>query len=289
MSDEGSLNIQKLRDFRLQRKPQFSHNSTDELDTSNSNNNSGDPKPVARRRIIVPPSDSDSEQEARDRETNSSTVDTNLQNTVDTNLENTEDTNPQEIVIANNSLFNSKYNGYSQRAMKNPSILEKEKQMKFLLEIFPNLDAMQIHDCLSKHSFNTDAAAAELSRMYNKSTQLGYTGYNEWRQDYDRREAESRKSQIANAVLYEQQQSFKRKASDDVSVTKKKKRRSYDSEDSAGSGHFRDKRVFDSDEDSDVEISNELTGDKKKVFEFFNTATVNELQLMASCSKKRRS
>lgn len=42
-----------------------------------------------------------------------------------------------------------------------------------------------------------------------------------------------------------------------------------------------------SDEDSDVEISDELTGDKKKVFEFFQTATMNELQLMGSCSKKK--
>lgn len=46
------------------------------------------------------------------------------------------------------------------------------------------------------------------------------------------------------------------------------------------------KLIF-SDEDSDVEISNELTGDKKKVFEFFQTATMNELQLMSSCSKKK--
>lgn len=80
----------------------------------------------------------------------------------------------------------------------------------------------QIHDCLSKHSFNTDAAAAELSRMYNKTTQLGYTGYNQWRQDYDRREAESRNSQLANQVIFEQQQSFKRKASDEEPTRKKK-------------------------------------------------------------------
>lgn len=42
-----------------------------------------------------------------------------------------------------------------------------------------------------------------------------------------------------------------------------------------------------SDEDSDVELNDELTGDKKKVFDFFETATLNELQLMASCSKKK--
>lgn len=80
----------------------------------------------------------------------------------------------------------------------------------------------QIHDCLSKHSFNTDAAAAELSRMYNKTSQLGYTGYNQWRQDYDRREAESRNSQLANQVIFEQQQSFKRKASGEEPTRKKK-------------------------------------------------------------------
>lgn len=44
---------------------------------------------------------------------------------------------------------------------------------------------------------------------------------------------------------------------------------------------------FFSDEDSDVEITNELTGDKKKVLDFFQTATAIELQLMATCSKKK--
>lgn len=42
-----------------------------------------------------------------------------------------------------------------------------------------------------------------------------------------------------------------------------------------------------SDEDSDLEISNELTGDKKRVFDFLQTATANELRLMSSCSQKK--
>lgn len=75
------------------------------------------PQPVVRKRIIVPPSDSDSE------------------------LETPEKQGPQ-IVVANNSALNSKYNGCFRA--KNPSVLEKEKQMKFLLEIFPNLEAMVI-------------------------------------------------------------------------------------------------------------------------------------------------
>lgn len=70
--------------------------------------------PVARKRIIALSSDSDSEIETQTK-------------------------NHLEGVITNNSVFNNRFNG---NKMKNPSILEKEKQMKFLLEIFPNLEAM---------------------------------------------------------------------------------------------------------------------------------------------------
>lgn len=42
-----------------------------------------------------------------------------------------------------------------------------------------------------------------------------------------------------------------------------------------------------SDEDSDVEISNELTGDKKAVLEFMRNAMPSELLLMSQCSQKR--
>lgn len=68
----------------------------------------------------------------------------------------------------------------------------------------------------------------------------------------------------------------------------KRRTESFDSDDSDRSGaDFKDTRVFDSDQDSDVEISNDLTGDKRKVMEFFETATLNELQLMNYCSKKK--
>lgn len=45
--------------------------------------------------------------------------------------------------------------------------------------------------------------------------------------------------------------------------------------------------MFYSDEDSDIEISNELTGDKKAVLEFMRTALPSELLLMSQCSQKR--
>ncbi|XP_048508009.1 SWI/SNF-related matrix-associated actin-dependent regulator of chromatin subfamily A containing DEAD/H box 1 homolog [Athalia rosae] len=46
-------------------------------------------------------------------------------------------------------------------------------------------------------------------------------------------------------------------------------------------------KVFDSDEDSDLELSNELTGDKKRVLEFMQTATLQELLMMSKCSQKK--
>lgn len=66
------------------------------------------------------------------------------------------------------------------------------------------------------------------------------------------------------------------------------KRRKVDNSDSNDSDtNYADTRVFDSDEDSDVEISDVLTPSKKKVLEFMETATASELQLMHSCSKKK--
>lgn len=45
--------------------------------------------------------------------------------------------------------------------------------------------------------------------------------------------------------------------------------------------------MFYSDDDSDIEISNELTGDKKAVLEFMQTALSSELLMMSQCSQKK--
>lgn len=70
----------------------------------------------------------------------------------------------------------------------------------------------------------------------------------------------------------------------------KKKRRKLNREEDvdidSDETNFKDK-VFDSDEDSDMEISNELTSDKKAVLEFMQNAVVSELLLMSQCSQKK--
>jgi len=50
-----------------------------------------------------------------------------------------------------------------------------------------------------------------------------------------------------------------------------------------------EKNIFHSysDDDSDIEISNDLTSDKKAVLEFMQTAITSELLLMSQCSQKK--
>lgn len=68
-----------------------------------------------RRRIVILPTDSDSESDSN------STV------------QSENNSNPSNFVVVTNGF---------RRSMKTPSILEKERQMKFLLDMFPHLEAM---------------------------------------------------------------------------------------------------------------------------------------------------
>lgn len=45
--------------------------------------------------------------------------------------------------------------------------------------------------------------------------------------------------------------------------------------------------IISSDDDSDVEVSNDLTGDKKAVLDFMQTAILAELLMMHQCSQKK--
>ncbi|KAK9887995.1 hypothetical protein WA026_000284 [Henosepilachna vigintioctopunctata] len=231
----------------------------------------GQPK---KRRILIVPTDSDSESDSND------TVVTSVSEN------NTPSAEPSDST-ADNKKVNRAYR-YVKKNMKTPSILEKERQMKFLLDMFPNLEAMVIHDVLSKYNFNTDQAAAELARLHGKEVKPG--GYDKWK--VDNQQAASHSSNHRTTI--EIQNHFKRQAEEMETNNRKKvkKRRlnadADDSDDSSGCNNYKDSRVFNSDDDdSDIELSDELTGDKKNVFDFMQNATITELQLMNSCSKKK--
>lgn len=319
MSDEGSPSKKSLRGFRYHKKPQLTNdlNSSEstelwekriiilssdseseaevktmscspKIDQNQDVPNSSQKSETAFNTTVPDPQSSQMIETAFNTTVadpqSSQTIDVVQPNCSQTENEKKQNQTPTPTVHASNLTTYTKFNGYTPRTMKNPSILEKEKQMKFLLEIFPNLDAMKIHDCLSRHGFNTDAAAAELSRNYNKP--VGY-GYSEWRLDYDKKAEEVKQTEMTRTALLIKNHGIKREREEPIKRKKVKRRKSYDSDDSMGSQGFKDKRVFDSDEDSDVELSDELSGDKKKVFDFLQTASINELQLMNSCSKKK--
>lgn len=186
------------------------------------------------------------------------------------------------------------------RPQKNPEVLEKERQMRFLMQSFPKADTMAIHNVLSRHNFDTDAAAAELAENRDKSEKA--CSYQQWRREQDRIEAERlaeqtrRQKEYLDKLKNKVDEDKKRKvevvvnkvvrAETSLPRPKRQKVDDVDSDDSGGAD-YRDARVYNSDDDSDVEITNDLTSDKKSVLEFLQKATPNELQLMASCSKKK--
>lgn len=191
--------------------------------------------------------------------------------------------NNKYVVIGNKVIVEriEDINGYNKRMQKSDAVLEKEKQMRFLREKYPTMESMAIHDILSKHNFNIEEAIKELElKSGNKQVGGSLENFQCWK-----------------ASIEEQQQvqttSFKKRTHSGEHSNAKKRVKQMRTEESvsddseADTHDYKDRRVFDSDEDSDVEISNDLTSDKKKVLEFFRTAIPNELQLMTSCSKKK--
>ncbi|XP_032675946.1 SWI/SNF-related matrix-associated actin-dependent regulator of chromatin subfamily A containing DEAD/H box 1 homolog isoform X1 [Odontomachus brunneus] len=124
----------------------------------------------------------------------------------------------------------------------------KEHKLKYLTTLYPQNNALRIQEVLISTNWNIEEAEETLRN--NK----------------------------------------KRNSKESPKLKKKKKRRKLNMEEDvdvdSDEGDYKDK-VFDSDEDSDVEISNELTGDKKAVLEFMQTAMSSELLLMSQCSQKR--
>uniref|UniRef100_A0A1Y1NGS1 SWI/SNF-related matrix-associated actin-dependent regulator of chromatin subfamily A containing DEAD/H box 1 homolog n=1 Tax=Photinus pyralis TaxID=7054 RepID=A0A1Y1NGS1_PHOPY len=193
--------------------------------------------------------------------------------------------NPDSVITPNTE---EDTNGTS-RLKKSDSIIEKEKQMRFLRERYPSMESMAIHDVLSKHNFNVDNAIKELQ------TSTGSNGpvdsYANWKVEQEKKEAEHKTEVKTEGVRNAFNPKKRSKIGEFSNTTKKKAKRmrteAVSDESDVETNDYKDRRVFDSDEDSDVEISNHLTSDKKKVLEFFNTAIPSELQLMATCSKKK--
>ncbi|XP_071630376.1 SWI/SNF-related matrix-associated actin-dependent regulator of chromatin subfamily A containing DEAD/H box 1 homolog [Temnothorax longispinosus] len=124
----------------------------------------------------------------------------------------------------------------------------KENKLKYLTTLYPQNDVIHIQEVLKSTNWNVEEAEEELKK--------------------------NRKRGLKESAKTSKKKRRKLNVDEDVDV---------DSDE----GNYNKDKVFNSDEDSDVEISNELTGDKKSVLEFMQTALPSELLLMSQCSQKR--
>lgn len=107
--------------------------------------------------------------------------------------------------------------------------------------------------------------------------------------NYKEKETVNNANSNSDDGVEESRRSRKRSFKDSSRSNKKKRRKLNRDEDvdiDSDETNFKDK-VFDSDEDSDIEVSNELTGDKKAVLEFMQNGLASELLLMSQCSQKK--
>ncbi|XP_026478006.1 SWI/SNF-related matrix-associated actin-dependent regulator of chromatin subfamily A containing DEAD/H box 1 homolog [Ctenocephalides felis] len=159
-----------------------------------------------------------------------------------------------------------------------PDVKSKEKHLRILVSEFPHIDTMTLQDTLLKANWDSEAAKPMLAN-YVPPPKHSYRKSNY----FQNRTIESENGHQNNHSV----SSLKREPPSNNGPKRKRLRRTVDSDDSEDEARHESEKVYDSDEDSDVEVSDNLTGDRKKVFDFLNTANANELRLMASCSQKR--
>ncbi|XP_011503442.1 PREDICTED: SWI/SNF-related matrix-associated actin-dependent regulator of chromatin subfamily A containing DEAD/H box 1 homolog [Ceratosolen solmsi marchali] len=131
--------------------------------------------------------------------------------------------------------------------LEQKSELKRKEQLKYLINLYPHYGNIYLKNILHKVNWDLEIAKKEINKIRKRSCMK-------------------------------------------TSKSKKHKRKKYkdqgDDVNSNEEGHFSEDKVFDSDE-SDIEISNTLTHNKKAVFNFMQNALPTELLLMNQCSQKK--
>ncbi|XP_052753322.1 SWI/SNF-related matrix-associated actin-dependent regulator of chromatin subfamily A containing DEAD/H box 1 homolog [Galleria mellonella] len=166
----------------------------------------------------------------------------------------------------------------------------RERRFKNMMQIFPEIDPLFVKDILVKHGWNEERSRDELLKYDPESNDRG-TGTSNF---FPKPGISGLKSNGNMSIVRVTSSATPSKPR--ISVVMKKplsdkggrgRQGSSGSEDEDyGVKKGKDDRVYDSD-DSDNEISDELMGDKKKVFEFLNNSNLNELSLLSGCSQKK--
>lgn len=160
----------------------------------------------------------------------------------------------------------------------------KERRYRNMVEMFPDISTLIVKNTLLKHNWNEERCRDELLDFdpeHNEKPQQKQVPTARNNGTYVSNAAGSSGINISRHITVTTVPNNKKP------VKKKRGRNGSDSDSDYGSRRNNGDKVYDSDEDSDVEVSNDLTGDKKKVFEFLNTSKMNELTLLNGCSQKK--
>ncbi|XP_045536479.1 SWI/SNF-related matrix-associated actin-dependent regulator of chromatin subfamily A containing DEAD/H box 1 homolog [Papilio machaon] len=162
----------------------------------------------------------------------------------------------------------------------------KERRFRNMLEMFPEISPMLIKNTLVKKGWNEERTRDELLK-YDPETDDKGTSSNFISPRPSFSGSISRPNGNMGIVRVT--------SGGPITIVKKAlaskggraRRGSSGSEDEDyGVRKGKDDKVYDSD-DSDNEVTDDLVGDKRKVFEFLNTSNMNELSLLSGCSQKK--
>ncbi|XP_012553424.1 SWI/SNF-related matrix-associated actin-dependent regulator of chromatin subfamily A containing DEAD/H box 1 homolog isoform X2 [Bombyx mandarina] len=159
----------------------------------------------------------------------------------------------------------------------------KERRFRNMLEMFPDISPLLVKNKLVKHGWNEERSRDELLKYDPESNDKGSSSTFFSAPSHSKTNGNMTMVRVTsgpnrfNVVV--------RKPV--VSKGGRARRGSSGSEDDDyGVRKGKDDLVYDSD-DSDNEVTDDLIGDKKKVFEFLNTSNMNELSLLSGCSQKK--
>ncbi|KAL4715911.1 hypothetical protein ACJJTC_013211 [Scirpophaga incertulas] len=170
----------------------------------------------------------------------------------------------------------------------------KERRFKNMLAMFPDLSVIFVKNTLVKYAWNEERARDELLKHDPESDELNVRSAQPNTTYFSARPTVPSSSKTTNGntgIIRVMSGDPPRKNLAGVVVRKvptkvvRVRRGSSGSEDDDYSGK-KAADVYDSD-DSDSEISDDLIGDKKNVFEFLNTSKITELSQLSGCSQKK--
>ncbi|XP_045498279.1 SWI/SNF-related matrix-associated actin-dependent regulator of chromatin subfamily A containing DEAD/H box 1 homolog [Colias croceus] len=171
---------------------------------------------------------------------------------------------------------------------KKPATVElttavKERRFRNMLEMFPDISPLFVKNTLVKHGWNEERSRDELLKHDPETNEKPATS-----QFFGSRPGFTGLARVNGTTII-------RVTSGPTGIVRKplaakggraRRGSSGSEDDDYGVRKGKDDKVYDSD-DSDNEVTDDLVGDKRKVFEFLNTSSPSELLLLSGCSQKK--